>query len=267
MDIGVAKPTPTERAAVPHHLIDILDPAETATLAQFQDDAYRLIREIHARGALPLLAGGTQQYINAVVEGWRIPRVEPQPELRERLGREADERGRGHLLERLRRLDPAAAESTGPNLRRIIRALEVIEVTGRPISEQQGKSEPPFASLLVGLTTPRDELYPRIDRRAEAQIADGLVDEVRGLLDRGVPPDAPALGSIGYRQVLPYLRGEATLDDAVERIKHDTHRLVRHQETWLRKTPDLIEIDVSEEGWFDRLLTTIRTFLDKHPIP
>jgi tRNA dimethylallyltransferase len=267
MDIGVAKPTPAERAAVPHHLIDILDPDETATLAAFQDDAYRLVREIHGRHALPLLAGGTQQYINAVVEGWRIPRVEPQPELRERLQHEADEHGRERLLARLRALDPAAADSTGPNLRRIIRALEVIAVTGRPISEQQGKSAPWFASLLVGLTMPRALLYPRIDRRAEEQIDAGLVDEVRGLLERGVPPDAPALGSIGYRQVLPHIRGEATLEETVARIKHDTHRLVRHQETWLRKTPGLIEIDVAEDGWFDRLFATIEAFLAEHPIP
>ena len=267
MDIGVAKPTAAEQEAVPHHLIDILDPGDTATLAGFQDDAYRLIREIHARHALPLLAGGTQQYINAVVEGWRIPRVAPQPELRVQLEREAERHGREHLLERLRTLDPAAAESTGPNLRRIIRALEVIEVTGRPISEQQGKSDPWFASLLVGLTMPRELLYPRIDRRAEEQIEAGLIDEVRGLLERGVPPDAPALGSIGYRQVLPHLRGEATLEETVERIKHDTHRLVRHQETWLRKMPNVIAIDVSEDGWFDRLLATIERFLELHPIP
>jgi tRNA dimethylallyltransferase len=267
MDIGVAKPTPAERAAVAHHLIDILDPDETATLAAFQDDTYRLVREIHGRHALPLLAGGTQQYINAVVEGWRIPRVEPQAELRERLQHEADEHGREQLLARLRALDPAAADSTGPNLRRIIRALEVIAVTGRPISEQQGKSAPWFASLLVGLTMPRALLYPRIDRRAEEQIDAGLVDEVRGLLERGVPPDAPALGSIGYRQVLPHIRGEATLEETVARIKHDTHRLVRHQETWLRKTPGLIEIDVAEDGWFDRLFATIEAFLAEHPIP
>lgn len=267
MDIGVAKPTPAERAAVPHHLIDILDPRETATLAGFQDDVYRLVRVIHARHALPLLVGGTQQYVNAVVEGWRIPRVEPRPELRERLQREAEAHGREHLLERLRELDPVAAESTGPNLRRIIRALEVIEVTGRPISEQQGKSAPWFASLLVGLTMPRERLYPRIDRRAEEQIGAGLVEEVRGLIASGVPTDAPALGSIGYRQVLPHLQGEATLEETVERIKHDTHRLVRHQETWLRKTPNLVAIDVSEDGWFDRLLATIETFLVEHPIP
>lgn len=266
MDIGVAKPTPAERAAVPHHLIDILDPSDTATLAGFQDDAYRLIREIHARGALPLLTGGTQQYINAVVEGWRIPRVEPQPAFRARLEREAEEHGREHVLERLRALDPAAADSTGPNLRRIIRALEVIAVTGRPISEQQGKSEPWFASLLVGLTMPREPLYARIDRRAEEQIEAGLVEEVRGLLARGVPPDARSLGSIGYRQVLPHLRGEATLEETVARIRNDTHRLVRHQETWLRKTPNLVQVDVSEPGWFDRLQATIEAFLTRHPL-
>jgi tRNA dimethylallyltransferase len=267
MDIGVAKPTPAERAAVPHHLIDILDPAETPTLAWFQDTAYRLIRAIHTRHVLPLLAGGTQQYVNAVVEGWRIPRVAPQPALRAELEAEAEANGREHLLARLRALDPAAADSTGPNLRRIVRALEVIAVTGRPISEQQGKEEPWFASLLLGLTMSRETLYPRIDARTEAMIDAGLVDEVRGLLARGVPPESPSLGSIGYRQVLPLLRDEATLAETAARIRHDTHRLVRHQETWLRKTPGLVAVDVSEDGWFERMLATIEAFLAEHPIP
>lgn len=267
MDIGTAKPSMQERAEVPHHLVDTLEPTEAMTLAQFQDQVYELIGEIHARHALPTIVGGTQQYINAVVEGWRIPRVTPQLELRERLQHEAEKHGREHLLARLSTLDPTAARSTGPNLRRIIRALEVIEVTGRPISEQQGKSEVWFAPLLVGFTMPRELLYPRIDRRADEQIAAGLIEEVQALLDGGVPSSAPALSSIGYRQVIPYLQGAQTLAEVTERIKHDTHRLVRHQQTWLRKTEGLVEIDVSSKGWFDRLNHAIRTHLDRHPLP
>lgn len=267
MDIGTAKPPLEERAAIPHHLIDTLAPTETVTLAQFQDWCYELIHAIHNRHALPVLVGGTQQYINAVVEGWRIPRVEPQPALREQLQREAEAHGREHLLERLAGLDPEAAESTGPNLRRIIRALEVIEVTGRRFSEQQGKSPVWFAPILIGLTLPRDALYARIDQRAEAQIAAGLVDEVRSLLTHGVPATAPALGSIGYRQVIPYIEGEQSLTEVTERIKLDTHRLVRHQQTWLRKSARLIEIDTSIDGWFERLLATIEHHLSNHPVP
>lgn len=267
MDIGTAKPTLLERASVPHHLIDTLDPTETMTLAQFQDQVYALIDAIHHRHALPVIVGGTQQYINAVVEGWRIPRVEPQPALRGQLQAEADLHGREYLLERLTRLDPAAARSTGPNLRRIIRALEVIELTGRPISEQQGKSEVPFAPLLIGLTMARDRLYPRIDQRVDAQITSGLVEEVRALLDQGVAPTAPALSSIGYRQVIPYIEGTQSLAEVTERIKNDTHRLVRHQQTWLRKSEGIREVVVSEDGWFERLLGMIRDHIDHHPIP
>jgi tRNA dimethylallyltransferase len=267
MDIGTAKPSEEERATVPHHLVDILEPEASTSLAEFQDRVYELIRAIHDRRALPVIVGGTLQYINAIVEGWRIPRVQPQPELRARLQHEAEAHGRDRLLARLAELDPAAARTTGPNLRRIIRALEVIEVTGRPISEQQGKSEVWFAPLLIGFTMPREMLYPRIDRRAEDQIAAGLVEEVRALLDSGVPETAPALGSIGYRQLLPYLSGQQTLAEALERIKHDTHRLVRHQQTWLRKVPPLVELDVSTDGWFDRLVTMIESHLERHPLP
>ena len=267
MDIGTAKPSLAERAAVPHHLIDTLDPADAMSLATFQDQVYALIDEVHGRHAVPVIAGGTQQYVNAIVEGWRIPRVAPEPELRERLQREADSLGREHLAARLAGLDPIAAESIGLNLRRIIRALEVISVTGRPISDQQGKSEVTFAPLLVGLTMPREMLYPRIDERTDRMIANGLVEEVRSLLERGIPPTAPSLSSIGYRQVLPYLRGEQSLREVTDRIKHDTHRLVRHQQTWLRKSEGLVELDVSVDGWFDRLLGAVHDHLAMHPVP
>jgi tRNA dimethylallyltransferase len=266
MDIGTAKPLPEERAAVPHHLIDTLDPAETMTLARFQDEVYALIDAVHGRKRLPLLVGGTQQYINAVVEGWRMPRVPPQPELRERLRAESDAHGHDRLLVRLRDLDPAAADAIGQNLRRVIRALEVIEVTGRPISEQQGKGEVSFAPLVVGLTMPRDLLYARIDRRVERMVASGLLDEVRALLASGVPEDAPALSSIGYRQVLACLRGTESIETATERIRNDTHRLVRQQQTWLRRSRGLLEIDVSSAGWFDRLRSVIARHVDDHPI-
>lgn len=254
MDIGTAKPAASERAAVPHHLIDTLEPHEPTSLAQFQDQANTLIDDIHARHRLPVIVGGTQQYINAVIEGWKIPRVEPQPELRATLQAEAADHGREALLQRLTQLDPDAAASTGLNTRRIIRALEVIAVTGRPMSEQQGKENVPFAPHLVALTMPRNQLYARIDARVHSMVSAGLVDEVRSLLARGVSPDAPAFSSIGYRQVVPYINGEISLDQMIERIQHDTHRLVRHQQTWLRKSASAIPIDVSTPGWFSAVL-------------
>ncbi len=261
MDIGTAKPSVAERSAVHHHLIDTLEPHETMSLAKFQDQATTLISEVHARERLPVIVGGTQQYISAVVEGWKIPRVPPQPELRDQLQREAEAHGREALLARLERLDPVAATGVGLNTRRIIRALEVIAVTGRPISEQQGKGSVPFVPHLIALTMPRDLLYQRIDHRVHDMVESGLVDEVRALLANGVSPDASAFGSIGYRQVVPHLEGTMTLDEMITRIQHDTHRLVRQQETWLRKSA-AIPIDVLNPAWFGTLLAVLQAIPD-----
>jgi tRNA dimethylallyltransferase len=254
MDIGTAKPDLAERQGVPHHLIDLLDPAESMSLARYQDLANAAIRDIHARGRLPFLVGGTPQYINAVVEGWRIPRVAPDPVLRHRLEREVAANGVAPLLERLRAVDPVAAERIGRNARRIIRALEVHEATGEPISAQQGKGPAPFETREYWLSLPRERLYAAIDNRVDDQIARGLIAEIRHLVcELGVPPDAPAMSSLGYRQALPAVLGGASIAEVTERIKFETHRYVRHQETWLRKNPRLIRIDLTVEGWLDRL--------------
>lgn len=260
-DIGVAKPDVRERAGIPHHLIDILPPDADMSLARFQDMALAAIKDIHSRGALPLLVGGTPLYINAVVEGWRIPRVSPNPGLRSALEAEANEIGIQAMSERLRAVDRDSAERCGANLRRIIRALEVFDATGIPMSAQEGKGPPPFDSLEIALTLPRNALYRAIDARVEYQVARGLVDEVRDLLRKGVRADAPAMSSIGYRQLLPYIRGESSLADAVERIKADTHRYVRHQETWLRRNPRLTWIDTTRPGWQLEATIVVREFL------
>jgi tRNA dimethylallyltransferase len=257
MDIGTAKPTPAERTVVPHHLIDILDPVNDVSLATFQDLATAAILDITDRGKLPFLVGGTPQYVNALVEGWQIPRVAPDRELRQHLERLAEEHGVEHLIDRLAEVDPVSAERIGANVRRLIRAIEVYETSGKPISEQQGKGPPPFRALELELWLPREVLYPRIDARVDHQVAEGLLDEVRGLLDAGVPPDAPALSSIGYRQVLPYLTGQETAQEVSARIKHDTHRLVRHQQTWWRKNPRLHRLDMRDPDVVEAAMRTI----------
>lgn len=246
MNIGTAKVSPEERAHVPHHLIDILDPNDSVSLALFQDMANASIGEIASRGKVPFLVGGTPQYVNAVVEGWQIPRVEPDPHLRLRLEREAAEHGFERLFERLRAVDPESAIRTGPNLRRIVRALEVYEKTGRPMSEQQSKGPAPYRALELEIWRPREELHQRIDERVDAQIAGGLFNEIRALLAQGRSPESPAFSSIGYRQAMPHIRGEATAEEAAERIRLDTRRLVRHQETWWRKNPRLLRIDMTK---------------------
>lgn len=262
LEIGVAKPNVAERGGVPHHLIDILAPGDDMSLARYQDLAMDAIHQITARGRVPLLVGGTPQYINAVVEGWQIPRVPPNRTLRAELERLADEEGPQVLIERLREVDAASATRIGANVRRVIRALEVFEATGIPMSLQQGKGPPPFNALEIALTMPRHKLHAAIDNRVNDQVNHGLIDEIQELLRAGVPENAPAMSSIGYRQLLPYLRGDSTLDAAIARIRADTHRYLRHQETWLRKNPRLIWYDTSEAGWRDRATRQVGQFLE-----
>ncbi|HEX5500063.1 MAG TPA: tRNA (adenosine(37)-N6)-dimethylallyltransferase MiaA [Thermomicrobiales bacterium] len=266
-DIGVAKPTIEERRGVPHHLIDILPPDGEMSLARFQDLAMAAIADISGRGRLPILVGGTPLYMNAIVEGWRIPRVPPNPELRARLERELAERGLEPLVERLRAVDPVAAERSARNPRRVIRALEIFEISGAPMSAQEGKSPPPYRIFELALTMPREALYQVVDARVAEQIAAGLVDEARTLLDAGVAENAAAMSSLGYRQLLPHLRGEQSLAEAIRHIEHDTHRYVRHQMTWLRRNPRLRWFDVSESGWRARAMSEVAAFLDRHSEP
>jgi tRNA dimethylallyltransferase len=261
-DIGVAKPTAGERRGVPHHLIDILPPDGEMSLARFQDLAMAAIADVRGRGRAPILVGGTPLYMNAIVEGWRIPRVPPNPALRERLERELAERGLEPLAARLKAVDPVAAERSGRNARRVIRALEIFETSGLPMSAQEGKAPIPYRVLELALTMPREALYRAVDARVADQIAAGLVDEIRALLAAGVPEDAAAMSSLGYRQLLPHLREEQTLAEAIERIEQDTHRYVRHQMTWLRRNPRLRWFDVSKPDWRERAMATVAAFLD-----
>ncbi|HET8630354.1 MAG TPA: tRNA (adenosine(37)-N6)-dimethylallyltransferase MiaA [Thermomicrobiales bacterium] len=262
MDIGTAKPTPAERAAAPHHLLDLVDPDEAFSLADYQALAYRAIDAIHARGRVPLLVGGTPLYVNAVVEGWRLPGVPPSPALRAALEAEVARGGAEALARRLAAVDPAAAARAAGNPRRLIRALEVYAATGRPMSELEGKAAPPYRVLQVGLTLARPALHARADARADAMIAAGLVAEVRGLLDRGYDPALPAMSGIGYAEIVRHLAGDCSLPEAVAQIKADTHRYIRHQETWLRRNHALRLFDVAERDWLERLREAVGAFLE-----
>lgn len=248
LDIGTAKPTPVEQAMVPHHLINILDPREDYSLALFQRDAVAAINDILERGKLPVLAGGSPLYVRAVLEGWRIPEAPPDPAFREEMDAYVDEHGPEGLHRRLLEIDPVAAERTPPqNVRRVIRALEVHHQTGRRMSDLEGKEPPPWDILRIGLHIEREQLFQRVDDRVEQMIDQGLIDEVQRLLDAGIPPDCTAMRSIGYQEVVPYLRGEYDREEMIERIKFATHRYVRHQLTWLKKTPGIDWINVSDE--------------------
>jgi len=260
-NIGTAKPDANEQKGVPHHLIDILDPTGDFSLARYQELANAAIESVQQRGRLPLLVGGTPLYVNAVIEGWKIPKVPPHPEVRQRLEREADFDGVDMLLARLAEIDPIAAERSGVNLRRIIRALEVFEVTGERMSDLEGKGPRPYKTLELGLALARPLLRERLDRRVDDQIRSGLVEEVTQLLEEGVPREALAMSSIGYRQLLPYFDGVQTLEEAIAQLKHDTYRYVRHQETWLRGNQRLHAIDVNQPRWVERAFEQVGEFV------
>lgn len=248
MDIGTAKATPEEQAAAPHHLIDVVDPDEELTLAHYRRLAAEAIAEITARGRLPILVGGTGLYVRAVLEGWTVPEVPPQPELRRELEAWAEREGHEALHQRLAEVDPAAAARIDArNVRRVIRALEVYHATGEPISALQRKEPPAYHVFTIGLTMARPDLYRRIDERVDRMVAAGLVAEVRALLARGYSLELPAMSGLGYRQIGQHLRGEVSLEEAVALIKRHTRRFVRQQYNWFRLSdPSIHWADVSQ---------------------
>jgi len=250
MDIGTAKPSPSELARVPHHLIDVTDPDHPWSLAIFQARARAAITGVHTRGRLPFLVGGTGQYIRAVTQGWKPPEVEPRHRTRDALERWAEEIGPYALHNRLAVLDPQSAARIDPrNLRRTVRALEVILSTGKPFSQQRLSGLSPYRLLQIGLIRPRAELYALIDQRIQQMLDAGLVNEVRDLLSR-FPPDSPAFSAIGYREIIAFLHGRSTLPEAIAQIKRATRIFVRRQANWFK--PDDPDIH-----WFSIDLETV----------
>jgi tRNA dimethylallyltransferase len=255
MDIGTAKPTPEELSAAPHHMLDVVDPDQVLSVAEYQRMAYALIDAITERGHLPVLVGGTGQYVHAVLEGWTIPEVAPQPELRLRLEERAAAEGSAALHAYLATLDPvAAARIDYRNRRRVIRALEVYLVTGELISTLQRKSPPPYLVYQLGVTRPRPTLYARIDARVDAMLAHGLVEEVARLVRAGYGWELPSMTGLGYRQIGAYLRGEMSLAQSVALIKKQTHRFVHQQGTWFRPNDPAIHWVDPDEASLDEIV-------------
>jgi len=262
MDIGTAKPTRQEQARVPHHLIDIASPDETLSLAVFQQKAREAIANIHTRNKIPFLVGGTGQYIRAVTEGWNPPAVEPDERLRSELERLKEAKDVYWLHERLRNLDPLAGEKIDPrNYRRTIRALEVILTTGRRFSEQRGQSESPFHLITVGLTRPRAELYDRVDQRIDMMFANGFLDEVKGLLEKGYSPSLPTMSAIGYRECIRVVNGELSEEQAKTEIRRATRIFVRRQANWFKESDPNIKWFRVEAGVVEGIESYIRELL------
>jgi tRNA dimethylallyltransferase len=263
MDIGTAKPTAEQRARVPHWLVDVADPDEEFGLARYLDLAQAAMDGVWSGSGQPLLVGGTGQYVWALLEGWQVPRVGPDWDLRRELEERANREGHDALHAELAALDPEAARRLDPrNVRRVVRALEVIRRTGRPLSACQVRRPPEFSWLVLGLELASEELYRRIDARVDAMMEAGLIDEVRGLLDRGYGPDLPSMSGIGYRQVCQYLAGELSLDEAVSRMKTETHRFTRHQRNWFRRDdPRIRWIDASKGDTFKEAFAMVQSEL------
>jgi tRNA dimethylallyltransferase len=237
MDIGTAKPSPEELARVPHYLIDIVNPDETLSLAVFQQKAKEIIADIHTRGKLPFLVGGTGQYVRAVTQGWTPPEVVPDERMRDELERMRDENSAEWLHARLQLLDPeAASKIDARNVRRTIRALEVILTTGRKFSEQRGQSDSPYQLITIGLNRPRAELYERVDQRIDAMFANGFVDEVKGLLVRGYSPTLPSMSAIGYRECVRVVNDEWNIEQAKVEMRRVTRVFVRRQANWFKES-------------------------------
>ncbi len=243
LDIGTAKPGPHELSQIPHHLINIISPDEDFSLAQYQALAYQAIEDIQQRHKLPFLVGGSGLYVRAVLEGWQIPVVSPDPEFRYNLEKRANDAGIDALYQELVSVDPEAAQKIDRrNVRRVIRALEVHNQTGTPFSRLGHKEAPSYAIFIIGLTADRSELYRRIDQRVDEMVERGLVTEVENLLNMGYDLILPAMSGIGYRQIGQFLKGELTLADAKQQIKSETHRFVRHQYAWFRLKDERIHL-------------------------
>ena len=264
MDIGTAKPTTAELSAAPHHLIDIRRPGAPISLGEYLPLARDCIESIAVRGKLPIVCGGTGQYVWALLEGWRVPPVPPDPDFRARLERRLAAGGATPLWHELRQLDPDRAASVDPqNPHRIIRALEILNATGRRIEAADKSPNPPYRSLALGLTADRAVLYERTDSRFDAMMDQGLLDEARRLAAAGHSLGSGALSGVGYTELGLYLRGDMTLEGAVSRAKTRTHRLVRRQFTWFKPAdPRIVWLDITHALPVDQATSLVRSFLE-----
>ena len=270
MDIGSAKVTPEEMQGVPHHLIDVLDPSEDFDLYRFQAMARAAVADIHARGKIPILSGGTGFYIQSVIYNVDLTENGEDPAVRARLQEIADREGPEALHAMLREADPASAEAIHPNnIRKVIRALEFLELSGTPISEHNARerqSESPYELSYFVLNRPRNELYGRIDRRVDLMMEAGLEDEVRGLLAAGIPRGGTAMQAIGYKEIAAYLDGTCTRDEAVARIKTASRHYAKRQLTWFRRERNVQWIELSEHPDPDELTAYILERIETGPV-
>jgi tRNA dimethylallyltransferase len=248
MDIGTAKPTAEEMKGITHHMIDIVDPDQEFSVADFQRLAKGLIEDIHCRGLMPIVVGGTGLYVNSLVYNLDFTQTVSDPRLRKHMKEMARERGNSYIHGMLMRVDPESAAKIHPNdIKRVIRALEVYSCSGRPMSQYHrdiSKTDVPYDLVMVGLMMERQDLYRRIEQRVDNMISSGLVDEVQSLLDRGYHRGMVSMQGLGYKEIIGYIYGEYSFDNAVDMLKRDTRRFAKRQFTWFNRDDRIFWIDV-----------------------
>ncbi|MNI24332.1 tRNA dimethylallyltransferase [compost metagenome] len=266
MSIGTAKITPDEMKGIPHHLIDIHEPEEAYSAAEFQEQGKRLIEEISGRGKLPFIVGGTGLYIESLCYGFRFSEAVADEAFRSEQDAFAEEHGAEALHARLAAVDPASAARLHPNdRRRIIRALEIHHQTKVTLSAGQAeqKKESPYELCLIGLTMDRAVLYSRIEKRIDLMLEQGLIDEVKGLLDKGCDRSLVSMQGLGYKEIAAYLAGELTLEDAVTLLKRDTRRFAKRQLSWFRHMKEIHWIEDFNEANFTDNFAEIRRMISE----
>lgn len=223
-----------DQKGIPHHMLAIRKPDKPLTLAEYKDIALEIIDEIHERGHVPILVGGTGLYVSAITEGYDVPRAAPDEKLRKKLHEEAERHGPEYIYEKLKKLDPQAAKAIHPNnIRYVIRAIEINKSTKS--NKQDKKSQPKFDIFMLGIQRPREEIYERINKRVDQQENAGLIDEVKALVEKGYDESLPSMTSLGVKEIIPYIEGEMPLEDCLEILKRNTRRYAKRQMTWLKR--------------------------------
>lgn len=265
MDIGTAKPTVEERCGIPHHMIDIADPREDYSVSRFVEEADRILQDILSRGKSVILVGGTGLYIDSLMKGLEFAPL-PQSGVREELTRIAQEQGIEVLMDRLRAVDPASAERIHPsNQKRVIRALEIYLESGKTMTQHNLETQekpPKYEPLWIGLDyVNREALYDRINRRVDLMVEQGLLEELRELLSQGIPPEATSMQAIGYKELLGYIGGECTLEEATDLLKQSSRRYAKRQRTWFRRNPKVNWLMLEDEPDFGQVLQSALALL------
>ncbi len=249
MNVGTAKVTKEEMGGIPHHMIDIVSPMENYNVSRYVEEAKPIVDEILAKGKIPVIAGGTGLYINSLVYGYDLAPIPVDEAVRAEITAMYEEKGGEYLLEELRKIDPKTAERLHPNnARRLIRALEVYRTSGSTISEQEMRTKnapKPYDVKFFVLDTEREKLYERINRRVDVMLENGLVEEVKSLLEQGIPKTNTSMQAIGYKEIVEYLDGYLTLEEAVEKLKMESRRYAKRQLTWFRRNEGAVWLEAT----------------------